>query len=70
MKEAQETLQRLIRETAEAEKKTPGREQAEFYRDRIVPLMDALREPFDELELYVDKAMWPVPSYSDLMFEV
>ncbi|MBP5225172.1 MAG: glutamine synthetase type III, partial [Lachnospiraceae bacterium] len=70
MKEAQETLQRLIRETGEAEKKTPGREQALFYRDRVVPLMDALREPFDELELYVDKAMWPVPSYSDLMFEI
>ena len=70
LKEAQETLERLINTTAEAEKRAPGKEQAEFYRDRIVPLMDALRHPFDELEMCIDKEMWPVPSYSDLMFEV
>ena len=24
----------------------------------------------DELELIVDKSIWPVPTYGDLMFEV
>jgi glutamine synthetase len=24
----------------------------------------------DRLEMLVDKAMWPMPSYGDLMFEV
>jgi glutamine synthetase len=24
----------------------------------------------DKLEMLVDKAMWPMPSYGDLMFEV
>ena len=31
---------------------------------------EALREPVDELEMIVDKEMWPMPSYGDLVFEV
>ena len=40
------------------------------YHDQIVPAMAALRKPVDELELLVDKAIWPVPTYGDLMFGV
>ena len=40
------------------------------YHDQIIPAMAALRKPVDELELLVDKAIWPVPTYGDLMFEV
>ena len=36
----------------------------------LVPRMKALRAAVDALELMVDKALWPVPSYGDLMFEV
>ena len=32
--------------------------------------MAALRKPVDEMELLVDKSIWPVPTYGDLMFEV
>ena len=32
--------------------------------------MHELRAPIDRLELIVDKAIWPVPTYGDLMFEV
>ena len=32
--------------------------------------MEALRAPIDELEMLVDKALWPVPTYGDLLFEV
>ena len=46
------------------------REMATFCRDEIVPAMRALRTPIDRLELIVDKAIWPVPTYGDLMFEV
>ena len=45
-------------------------QMAHAYRDRIVPAMTALRRPVDELELLVDKDIWPVPTYGDLMFEV
>ena len=45
-------------------------EMAVAYHEAVVPAMDALRYPIDELELLVDKAIWPVPTYGDLMFEV
>ena len=45
-------------------------EMARAYHDQIVPAMAALRVPVDELELLVDKDIWPVPTYGDLMFEV
>ena len=32
--------------------------------------MEALRAPVDEAEMLVDKELWPVPSYADMMFEV
>ena len=35
-----------------------------------MPSMEALRTPVDELEMIVDKDMWPMPSYGDLLFDV
>ena len=45
-------------------------ETAIFCHDRVTPAMKALRDPIDQLELLVDKDIWPVPTYGDLMFEV
>ena len=47
-----------------------GREQAVYYRDEVTSAMEALRTPVDKLEMLVDKSMWPMPSYGDLIFEV
>ena len=47
-----------------------GREQAFYYREKVVPAMESLRKPADELERIVDKAYWPFPTYADLLFEV
>ena len=47
-----------------------GREQAVYYRDTVKTVMDELRAPVDKLEMLVDKSMWPMPSYGDLIFEV
>ena len=46
------------------------REMALAYHDQVVPAMQELRRPVDEMELLVDKSIWPVPTYGDLMFEV
>ncbi len=46
------------------------REMAEYFRAEVTPAMQALRAPIDKLELLVDKDLWPVPTYGDLMFEV
>ena len=38
--------------------------------DAVMPAMEALRIPVDKLEMIVDKDLWPMPSYGDLIFEV
>ena len=45
-------------------------DMAHFCRDQMVPHMKALRAAVDSLEMIVDKDLWPVPTYGDLMFEV
>ena len=47
-----------------------GKTQAEYYRDVVKTAMEDLRTPIDKLEIIVDKNMWPMPSYGDLIFEV
>ena len=42
--------------------------QAHFYQEYIVPKMNELRFIVDTLETIVSKEYWPVPSYTDLLF--
>ena len=56
--------------TDEACQMQEGSAQAEFFKNRGVTGMQALREPVDALEMIVNKEMWPMPSYGDLLFEV
>ena len=65
-KEALRALETVVAEVPETE----GKEQAFFFMQKVVPAMEALRKPVDELEMIVDKEMWPMPSYGDLLFEV
>lgn len=70
MAAAKKALEELKDVTAEAAGKAEGREQAEFFKDMVIPVMARLRAPIDELEMFVDKSYWPVPTYGDLLFEV
>lgn len=63
-------LAHLIDMTSEAAAMAEGPGQAHFFRESVVTAMEALRKPVDELEMIVDKEMWPMPSYGDLIFEV
>ena len=65
-KEALRALEAVVAEVPETE----GKEQAFFFMQKVVPAMEALRKPVDELEMIVNKNMWPMPSYGDLLFEV
>lgn len=40
------------------------------FKDEVIPAMEDLRRPIDELELIMPKDMWPGPSYGDMLFEV
>ncbi len=65
--EAMHTLSALVVKIPEV---AEGRDRAVYCREQIVKAMEALRKPVDELEMLVDKSMWPMPSYGDLIFEV
>ena len=60
----------LAAATGKAQGKTEGHDRAAAFRDFVIPAMAALRKPVDEAELLVDKDLWPIPTYSDLLFEV
>ena len=47
-----------------------GKGAAEYYKDVVKAAMTELRAPIDKLEIIVDKTMWPMPSYGDLLYEV
>ena len=68
--ETRNALTKLEQITEEGSTIGEGREQAVFYRDHVMAAMEALRAPVDKLEMIVDKDMWPMPSYGDLIFEV
>ena len=67
MQSARITLSDIEKKGAVMER---GREQAFYYREKVVPAMESLTKPADELERIVDKAYWPFPTYADLLFEV
>lgn len=47
-----------------------ARQTAYYYRNVVRLYMDELRTPIDELEMLMDRELWPMPSYGDLMFNV
>ena len=67
-KKAVQRLEAVIVEAAALE--SSAREQAFFFHETVMEAMAALRAPIDALETVVDKEVWPVPSYGDLIFEV
>lgn len=70
LKETRRAFRKLCEATERAGRLPKGREQAEFFKDEVVPAMEDLRVPVDSLEMIVNKEMWPMPSYGDLLFEV
>ena len=41
---------------------------AEYYHDVVIPAMNDMRHEADILESITDKAYWPYPTYSDLLY--
>jgi glutamine synthetase len=41
---------------------------AEYFRDVVFVAMSKLRVDGDKLETMVDASIWPLPTYSDLLF--
>ncbi len=70
LNEANAAVRVLRKVTAEASGIQDNETRAHYYHDHVMTAMNDLRQPIDKLEMLVDKEVWPMPSYGDLMFEV
>lgn len=70
LKSTNSAMSKLSKLVEKIPEQAEGQDRAVFCKEKVVPAMEALREPVDELEMIVDKEMWPMPSYGDLIFEV
>lgn len=53
-----------------AQGKEEGLEMARYYREEVFAEMQTLRAIVDETEMNVSEDVWPLPSYSKLLFSV
>ena len=65
MRRAVKVLERV---TEKAHSEESSKKSAELFKNEVMPAMDNLRKPVDELEKIVEKEVWPVPSYGDMLF--
>ena len=61
LNEAKAGLEDLKKATAKAQSIDDNQEKAESYKSEVMAAMAELRKPVDELEMIVDKEVWPVP---------
>ena len=61
-------ISQLENATAKAGKVADAMKQARFYRDKVIPAMEALRLSADKLETIVDADLWPFPTYAEMLF--
>ncbi|MCH5260617.1 MAG: glutamine synthetase III [Lachnospiraceae bacterium] len=66
----QAALTKLQKAEKEASAMEDVKAQAFFYKDTVRNIMDELRAPADSLEMIVDKEIWPIPTYGELMYEI
>lgn len=70
LKESKVALENLKNYMDNATEITDVTAHAKYMHEVVVSAMEALRKPIDTLEMIVDKDLWPMPSYGDLLFEV
>ena len=63
-------VQQLEKDVVNAKAISDTSELALYYRNTVFAAMNELRANVDELEGYVPKSQWPLPSYGDLLFSV
>ena len=50
--------------------KISANDLAFLYMDVVKDAFDELRAPVDKLEVLVERKVWPMPTYGDLLFEI
>ena len=65
-----DSIVRLEECVAEANKVDGIQKQAEFFHDVVLAEMDIMRNIADEIELNMPAAKWPIPAYSEIIYNV
>ena len=50
--------------------KTEEEDAAFYYKDSVIPKMEALRRVVDEMEILTSRDAWPMPTYGDITFRI
>ncbi|HCC53579.1 MAG TPA: glutamine synthetase type III [Desulfobulbaceae bacterium] len=70
LESAGKRVAKLEAETKKAQAINAVDKQGAAYRDKVFPAMIALRSEIDALEAILPDDLWPVPTYSDLLFNL
>ena len=60
----------LERAAAKAKEIENSEERANYYKNSVIPVMEALRASVDAMEKLTCEDYWPMPNYGDLLFGV
>lgn len=63
-----ENTDRLVAKLDESETIEETLAKAVFFKEKVIPAMEQVREVADSLEVIVDEKAWPIPTYSELLF--
>ncbi len=67
---AYRAVETLKTEESAAASVADAKARAEYYCDKVLPLMAELRAAVDGMEVLTASEYWPVPTYGDMMFRV
>ena len=65
-----DALQALDDVSDKAHELSQPQAQADYYKNTVIPAMEAVRNISDTLEMQMGNEYWPYPSYGDLLFSV
>jgi glutamine synthetase len=57
-----------LQELLEHEANGDAEKHAKYFRDKVIPVMESLRESGDALECIVPHDVWPLPTYREMLF--
>ena len=60
----------LQRAESVAVSKSSSEEAAFYYKNSVIPKMDALRRVVDTMETLTDRTAWPMPTYGDITYKI
>ncbi len=63
-------IDELEKEDANAKSKSTAQEMANYFKDKVFPVMEELRAIGDEMEENTSSKYWPMPTYSELLFSI